>query len=105
VGEGTAKGDGGVSKYMAGPWRYEDEQVDDDGHYETPMIFSDANPDEPKVVAYLAVRSEMGNNGRLIAAAPEMAEMLLSMFVHVSHGGPTRDEAEELLKKAGVLAV
>jgi hypothetical protein len=36
-------------------------------------------------------------------AAPEMAEMLLSMFVHVSHGGPTREEAEALLKKAGVL--
>lgn len=32
-----------------------------------------------------------------------MAEMLLSMFVHVSHGGPTREEAEALLKKAGVL--
>ncbi len=40
---------------------------------------------------------------KLIAAAPEMASMLLSMFVHVSHGGPTRAEAEALLKKAGVL--
>ena len=40
---------------------------------------------------------------KLIAAAPEMADMLLSMCVHVSHGGPTRAEAEALLKKAGVL--
>jgi hypothetical protein len=40
---------------------------------------------------------------KLIAAAPEMADMLLSMYVHVSHGGPTLAEAEALLKKAGVL--
>jgi hypothetical protein len=42
-------------------------------------------------------------NASLIAAAPELAEMLWSMFAHVSHGGPTRAEAEALLKKAGVL--
>jgi len=42
-------------------------------------------------------------NAALIAAAPEMGAMLLSMFVHVSHGGPTRGKAEALLKKAGLL--
>ena len=47
--------------------------------------------------------TERDARAKLIAAAPEMADMLLSMFVHVSHGGPTRAEAEALLKKAGVL--
>jgi len=42
-------------------------------------------------------------NARLIACAPEMAEMLLLIFTHVSHGGPTREEAEALLRKAGVI--
>lgn len=42
-------------------------------------------------------------NARLIAAAPEMGAMLLSIFSHVSHGGPTREEGEALLKKAGLL--
>ena len=41
--------------------------------------------------------------GRLVAAAPKMARMLLSMTAHVSHGGPTREEAEALLREAGVL--
>lgn len=36
-------------------------------------------------------------------AAPEMAEILLSAYVHVSHGGPTRGQVEDVLKKAGVL--
>lgn len=39
----------------------------------------------------------------LIAAAPEMAHMLLPMYSHISHGGPTREECEALLKKAGVI--
>lgn len=42
-------------------------------------------------------------NARLIAAAPRMAEMLLSIWQHVSHGGPTRGEVEALLREAGVL--
>ena len=42
-------------------------------------------------------------NARLIASAPEMAELLLSMYVHVSHGGPTRAEAEAVLRKAGII--
>ena len=33
----------------------------------------------------------------------EMGAMLLSIFSHVSHGGPTREEGEALLKKAGLL--
>jgi Lar family restriction alleviation protein len=33
----------------------------------------------------------------------EMGMMLLSIFSHVSHGGPTREEGEALLKKAGLI--
>ena len=46
---------------------------------------------------------EMEANARLISAAPEMGAMLLSMFSNVSHGGPTREQAEALLNKAGLL--
>jgi hypothetical protein len=44
------------------------------------------------------------DKGRLAAAAPEMARLLLSSISHVSHGGPTRKEVEEVLRKAGVLS-
>lgn len=42
-------------------------------------------------------------NARLIAAAPEMADLILRTYSHVSHGGPTRAEAEAVLRKAGLL--
>lgn len=42
-------------------------------------------------------------DARLIEHAPDMAAMLLGAFLHVSHGGPTRGELEDLLRKAGVL--
>lgn len=89
--------------YEHGPWKYEDEEVTEDGHYEAPRVFSMADPDHPKLICELGVYSRMHGNGKLIECAPEMAEMLLSMFVHVSHGGPTIAEAEALLKKAGAL--
>jgi hypothetical protein len=54
-------------------------------------------------VAIIPLDESSKERGRLIACAPEMARMLLSMVAHVSHGGPTRAEAEVLLKKAGVL--
>lgn len=41
---------------------------------------------------------------KLVACAPEMGEMLSSIFAHVSHGGPTRAEGEALLRKAGLIA-
>ena len=69
----------------------------DEGHGLIACIYSDDTSlnKRPRIESY--------SNALLIAAAPEMAEMLLSMFAHVSHGGPTRADAEVLLRKAGVL--
>jgi len=39
----------------------------------------------------------------LHAAAPEMGKLLLSAWTHVSHGGPTRGELEDVLIKAELL--
>lgn len=39
----------------------------------------------------------------LIAAAPKMAALLLSGWQHVSHGGPTRGDVENVLREAGLL--
>jgi hypothetical protein len=50
-----------------------------------------------------SIEKEMEQNAKLIATAPEMAEVLLQMYSHVSHGGPTRKDVEVLLKKAGII--
>lgn len=42
-------------------------------------------------------------NARLISAAPDLADLVLRMYTHISHGAPTRVEAEVVLKKAGLL--
>ncbi len=42
-------------------------------------------------------------NARLIAQAPRMAELLLSAYQHVSHGGPSRAEVEAVLRDAGLI--
>jgi hypothetical protein len=39
----------------------------------------------------------------LIASAPRMAELLLSAWQHVSHGGPSRADVETVLREAGLL--
>jgi len=87
-----------MSKYTKGPWS---RNIKPAKKYNT--IFAGRN----KHVCHLDVvglsDEEIEANCDLIRAAPELAEMLLSMFSHVSHGGPTRAEAEALLKKAGVL--
>jgi len=87
-----------MSNYIKGPWS---RNIKPAKKYNT--IFAGRNKD----ICYLATiglsDEEVEANCDLIKAAPEMAEMLLSMFSHVSHGGPTRAEAEALLKKAGVL--
>jgi hypothetical protein len=40
----------------------------------------------------------------LIAAVPEMADLLLAAWQHVSHGGPKRGEVEAVLRKAGLIS-
>lgn len=43
------------------------------------------------------------DDARLVAAAPKMGALLLSAHQHVSHGGPTRAEVEEVLREAGLI--
>lgn len=40
---------------------------------------------------------------KIFSASWEMGQLLLSAYLHVSHGGPTRAEVEAVLKKAGLL--
>jgi hypothetical protein len=87
-----------MSSYTKGPWS---RNIPPAKKYNT--IFAGRN----KHICHLDVvglsDEEIEANCALIRAAPEMAEMLLAMFLRVSHGGPTRAEAETLLKKAGIL--
>lgn len=46
---------------------------------------------------------EWRENAKLMAAASDMGKFLLRCYTHVAHGGPTRTELEEVLKKAGLL--
>jgi hypothetical protein len=87
-----------MSQYTKGPWYVEDADA-------AVPVCAESDGMLVAYVDYTKVRRdpvEYAANAQLIAAAPEMAEMLLSMFSHVSHGGPTRAEAEALLKKAGL---
>lgn len=42
-------------------------------------------------------------DARLIATSPRMAELLLSAWQHVTHGGPKRGDVEDVLREAGLL--
>ena len=42
-------------------------------------------------------------NGKLLAAAWDMGQLMLRAYNHVTHGGPTRAEVEAVLRKAGLL--
>ena len=46
--------------------------------------------------------AEVEANARLIAAAPEMSALLLSLYQH-GHGGSQRGGIEDVLRKAGLL--
>jgi hypothetical protein len=56
-------------------------------------VFHDESPDHEQQKADAA----------LIGAAPELADLVMRMYQHVSHGGPTREEAEKVLRKAGLI--
>ena len=91
-----------MSNYTKGPWTWDEPS---NWHGLDARVFV---PEPYAVLAQVPIealrpRSIGRANAKLIACAPEMAEMLLSMFVHISHGGPTREEAEALLKKAGII--
>ena len=91
-----------MSKYTPGPWIVV-EDPEDRGRYVV------AGPDGVGIVQTPPgkhrnepLRSFLAD-ARLIAVAPRMAEMLLSAWQHVTHGGPSRGEVEALLREAGVL--
>ena len=89
-----------TAKYTPGPWRI---HRNSSTTVEAPFIRNTVASCGSWGNNQRDVLPEQEANARLVSCAPEMAEMLLSMFVHVSHGGPTREESEALLKKAGVL--
>ena len=92
-----------MSGYTKGPWKLDKEDTSERGEYTPPQVFSIADIDNPKIVCTLAVRNGVTeiDNGKLIACAPEMAEMLMES--RDSIGGDWRDRREALLKKAGVI--
>lgn len=81
-------------RYTKGPWRATKSELGGWG-----VIAVD--PMRGRIDSQLRGMTEA--DAKLIATAPEMAHMLLSMYSHISHGGPTREEAETLLRKAGVI--
>jgi hypothetical protein len=85
-----------MSKYTPGPWLWETVEGDQ-------SMITESSLKGPDVLCRYWYDDPPSADALLIAAAPEMAEMLLSMHVHGSHGGPTRAEVEALLRKAGVL--
>ena|SRR5271166_6920569 len=99
-----------MNSYTKGPWKFVIPKIP----YTSFIVRTElANDKGGKLIvtpswnnndgAIWPTKEESMANSRLMACAPEMVEMLLSVFAHVSHGGPTRAEAEALLKKAGVL--
>lgn len=66
-------------------------------------ISADVQGKDGQFVADCGSHERSTDNARLIAAAPKMGAFLLSCYQHVSHGGPTRGELEDLLREAGLL--
>jgi|HubBroStandDraft_1064217.scaffolds.fasta_scaffold13278_1 hypothetical protein len=89
-----------MSKYTKGPWTAHPYNQ----RMGSLISFGDLTKGENIAAVFAQKNPEEGKaNAQLVVCAPEMAMMLLSMFSHVSHGGPTRSEAEALLRKAWVL--
>ena len=86
-----------TSKYTPGPWKTEQR------HGRKIYIHAETWGHLAEVYQAETTDEEGLANAQLMAAAPEMGMMLLSIFSHISHGGPTREEGEALLKKAGLL--
>jgi hypothetical protein len=91
-----------VSAHTPGPWEVDENSSRDGGFIVTGHI----NGDHIVICdrAEFGHRAEMSRaNARLIAAAPRMAELLLSAWQHVSHGGPKRGDVEDVLREAGLI--
>jgi hypothetical protein len=86
------------ASYTPGPWVFTTEPPDGGEPCVMAGVFYVAKP----VYNHMdAVAAEA--NGKLMAAAPRMAELLLSAWQHVSHGGPKRGDVEDVLREAGIL--
>jgi hypothetical protein len=86
-------------KFTPGPWEW---WYDGGGTYSVGQA-PDAQANPPHITIWDHDHERASANARLVAAVPKMGAMLLSMYLHVSHGGPTREEAEILLREAGLL--
>lgn len=97
-------------RHTPGPWEL-DSAKDGDGRYQiiNGQLPKGINGDFGYSVADTMNRhhcispEEDEANAKLIAAAPEMAELLLRAFTHVTHGRPHLSEVENVLRKAGVM--
>jgi hypothetical protein len=89
-------------EHTSGPWHADGEHVEDI-YSRSGELIAAAYPfvDEKRPTAERL--AEQKANALLIAAAPDLGELVLSTFLHISHGGPTREQAEIVLKKAGLL--
>jgi hypothetical protein len=106
-----------MSAHTPAPWRIEVDVPDDqdivivagdprEPVYEWTFVAHVCGPDVPEDVTEPGRfdRAEALANARLIVAAPKMATLLLSGWQHVSHGGPTRGEVEDVLREAGLIS-
>ena len=97
------------AKHTPGPWVWKELSPDKDLPEAVSLMGSDGECVLAEVwhndeTTGIGLNSENPQaDAALIAAAPEMGEMLRSTFLHVSHGGPTREQVEAVLKKAGLL--
>lgn len=84
-----------ITTYASEPWH-----VDKDGHVRDSrgLLVAQVWGVEPRKSA-----EEVEANAAMIAAVPEMADLILRTYANISHGGPTRADAEIVLKKAGLL--
>ena len=56
-------------KATPGPWKFEWPDVTDNGHYETPKVFSIADPDNPRYLLEVATGCNEEENGCFLASA------------------------------------
>lgn len=102
-----ARPEGVAPKHTPGPWVFEPGPKDDpdfpDADFIVAQDFGAGPGDAVAIITGPVSTGTSEANARLIAAAPRMAELLLSAWQHVSHGGPSRGDVEDVLREAGVL--
>lgn len=88
------------TKHTPGPWEFDKTNVG----REYSSGYGITQEGAGATIAHVPSDSNTAEaDGRLIAAAPEMAALLLSAWQHVSHGGPRREDVAAVLRKAGLI--